>query len=93
MTGVLTREKTQRNETKTQRRQSRGRLEQRLELHSPSQGMPRVTEAVRLKEGFSPRAEPTGVLWDPLDFRHISRTMREYIFVVFRQQGCNFLKF
>ena len=28
--------------------------------------------------------------YGPLDFRHISRTRREYIFVVLRQQGWNF---
>lgn len=64
MTGVLT-EKRHRNETKTQKRkgQSRGRLEQggytaqaKECLESP--------EAVRTGK-FSPRAEPTGVLWTP----------------------------
>ena len=66
MTGVLTREKTQRNETKTQRRQSRGRLEQRLELHSPSQGMPRVTRSWKTQGRILPQSRANRGTMDPL---------------------------
>ena len=80
MTGVLTREKTQRNETKTQRRQSRGRLEQRLELHSPSQGMPRVIRSWKGKEGgFLQQTLQAAQPYQYLNFRLLaSRTTRGY---------------
>ena len=86
MTGVLIREKRQRFKTQKHREGSHGRLEQRLKLYSPSQGMPRVTRSRKRPGRILPQS-----LQRPrrhLDFRRISRTVREYIFVVLRHQVC-----
>lgn len=58
----------------------------RLKLYSPSQGMPRVTRSWKRPGRILPQR-----LQRPhrhLDFRHISRTVRENIFVVLRHQVC-----
>ena len=66
MTGVLTREKTQRNASEKHKEGSHGEDSSRdWSYTAQAKECPESPEAKRLKEGFSPRAEPSGVLWTP----------------------------